>query len=355
MTKALLRQIFLIALVIGSGVLVFYILAPFLAPIALGIIFAVLLHPLYLKICDAIGGQETLGSLLTVLFCGLVLLIPVGYLGFQLIQEAQGIYMNIAGGGLQTVQLQFLQRVEPWLTAYIPDALPWLLQSMQDISSYTQQGIVWLMQHMGVAFSGISSFFLQTFIFLMTLYYLLRDGGRLKRVIIENSPLSREDDEMVFAELGRSVNSVVKGKLLIAIIQGIFAGIGLAVFGVPNSIFWGLVATLFSLIPPFGTAFVLAPAVLYLFAIGTIPAAIGLAIWSGIAGLIDNVLGPKLMTSGTQFHPLLMLVSVLGGLAFFGPVGLFLGPIAVSFFLTLLSLYRHFLEGAPMPVSESTP
>ena len=212
--------------------------------------------------------------------------------------------------------------------------------------AYAREAASWLLQHTGVAFAGIATFFLQTFIFLMTLYYLLRDGDRLKQFLIEVSPLRDTDDTIIFDKLGAAVNSVVKGKLFIGLIQGVLTGIGFAFFGVPSPVLWGFIAAVFSLVPPLGTALVTVPAIFYLFFIGDMFSVIGLTIW-GIfgVGLVDNILGPKMIGRGMQLHPLLVLLAVLGGLAFFGPIGLFLGPLTVSLLVALLSLYRHFSKG----------
>lgn len=343
MSKALQEQYFLILLILGAGVLVFYIFAPFMAPLALGIIFAVLLHPFYVLLSSWIGGRESLAAFLTVLISVLVFLIPMILLGAQLVKEAQDLYVNIAFDQARPFHEEWLARADPWIQQYLPGASDQIARFTENISVYAEQGAAWILQNLGTAFSGISTFFLQTFIFLMTLYYLLRDGGRLKQVIIDISPLADENDEIIFQKLGAAVNSVVKGKLVIALLQGFLSGVGFAIFGVPNPVMLGFIAALVSLVPPLGTALILIPAVIYLVVVGAIGPAIGLAMWSVVAvGLIDNILGPRLMGSGMDLHPLLVLLSVLGGLAFFGPVGLFLGPIAASFLITLLSLYRHF-------------
>ena len=350
MSKSLQAHYFLIALILAAGVLVFYILAPFMAPLALGIIFAILLQPFYLFLVQQLGRRESIAALLTVVISVLILLIPMIILGAQLVQEAQDLYISIAFDQDRPFHEEWLQRAEPWIQQYVPSASNSIAHFAENVSVYAEQAVGWILQNLGTAFSGISNFFLQTFIFLMTLYYLLRDGGRLKQAIIAVSPLADEDDEIIFHKLGAAVNSVVKGKLVIALIQGFLSGVGFAVFGVPNPVMLGFIAALVSLVPPLGTALILIPATMYLVVIGAIGPAIGLALWSVVAvGLIDNILGPRLMGSGMDLHPLLVLLSVLGGLAFFGPIGLFLGPITVSFLITLLSLYRHFAAEPQSP------
>ena len=177
----------------------------------------------------------------------------------------------------------------------------------------------------GQIFSSISSLLLSLFIFFIALYYLLRDGKRVRQMLIELSPLNDREDEGVFDRLELAVNSVIKGNLVIALVQGVLTTIGFMLFGVPNAILWGTVAAVAALIPGIGTGLVFIPAVAFLFFTGANVPAFGLFIWGALGvGLIDNFLGPKLVGSGMKLHPLLVLLSVLGGLMYFGPAGIFL-------------------------------
>ena len=109
----------------------------------------------------------------------------------------------------------------------------------------------------------------------------------------------------------------------------------------PNPVLWGLVAALAALIPGIGTALILIPAIGYLFFTGSTGAAIGLLIWGVVAvGLIDNFLGPMLVNRGVKIHPFLILLSIFGGLSFFGPVGFVLGPLIIALVFALLEIYR---------------
>ncbi len=113
-----------------------------------------------------------------------------------------------------------------------------------------------------------------------------------------------------------------------------------SIFGIPNGFLWGTVAAIAALIPGIGTALVFIPAIAFLFFIGNIPQALGLLAWGALAvGLIDNILGPKLVGRGMQLHSLLVLLSVLGEIIFFGPSGIFLGPLSLSLLFVLLSIY----------------
>ena len=125
-----------------------------------------------------------------------------------------------------------------------------------------------------------------------------------------------------------------------ALIQGILTAVGFALFGVPNPTLWGSVAAIAALVPSVGTALVLFPAILFLYWSGAALSALGLLLWGATAvGLIDNFLGPKLAGRGMRLHPFLILLSILGGIALFGPIGFLLGPLVLSMLFVLLEIY----------------
>jgi len=154
------------------------------------------------------------------------------------------------------------------------------------------------------------------------------------------SPLQDVHDEEIFNKLTLATNSVIKGNLIIVLIQGAMAALGFFLFGVPSPVLWGAVAAVAAVIPGFGTALVVAPAIIYLLFNGETSSAIGLFIWGLTAvGLVDNILGPKLVERGMKIHPFLILLSILGGLALFGPLGFLFGPLVLSLFFALSEIY----------------
>jgi predicted PurR-regulated permease PerM len=174
---------------------------------------------------------------------------------------------------------------------------------------------------------------------------MLRDGTSLRRQLIRFSPLVDTYDQKIFDKLELAIHSVVKGSLVVGIIQGVLTGIGFAIFDIPNPALWGSIAAIAALIPGIGTALVIVPGIIYSFFSGTMGATIGLAIWGVVAvGLIDNFLGPRLIERGVKVHQFLILLSVLGGITFFGPIGFIIGPLIVSLLYALLEIYKDSLE-----------
>lgn len=342
MNRGSLQNYFLLAAIAGAFFLAFLMLKPFLGPLCLGAIFAVTLQPMYQRMLRYTRGRESLSALATVLVSIIIVLIPMMVIGFQILKEAQQLYGVVASGQSAAAFDAWLAGVGPSLDRYFPGAEERIAEFAASMDTYLRTALTWLIQNLGVAFSGVASFLLSLFIFFVTLYYLLRDGARLTRALVELSPLSDTEDQEVLRRLELAVNSVVKGKLFIALMQGALTGIGFFLFGIPNPVLWGLIAAVASLIPPMGTALILIPGIAYLFLTGATIPAIGLSIWGGVAvGLVDNLLGPKLMSSGMQLHPLLVVLSVLGGIPIFGPIGVFLGPLVISLLIALLSLYSQ--------------
>lgn len=337
-----LQSYFLVALIAASSIVAFSIFRPFLIALALAVIFATVLHPLYQGILHRISGSPGLAAFITMMIAVVCILGPLTLITTKIAGDAEHLYGALSDGGGRTYLDTVFQYVNDRAAQYTPS----LALSASDLSvsvdQYIKSGLQWLIQNLGGAFGGAARFIVSLFIFLVALYYLLRDGVKLKQALIQMSPLADADDEVVFARLGLAIHSVIRGSLIIALIQGVLTGIGFALFGVPNSVLWGVVAAVAALIPGIGTSLVLIPGIAYLFIIGATTPAIGLFVWSIIAvGLIDNFLGPRLVGRGMQLHPLVVFLSVFGGLALFGPVGVFLGPMCISLLFAFLSIYQH--------------
>lgn len=324
---------FLLALLGGSFALAFVIFRPYLGALVVAATFAIIFHPMYRRLLHRVGDHENVAAGLTTLCVFLVVILPLLFFGFQLFGEAHDVYLRVTDPSDDFTNMLF-SATEDRLRAVVPTAA-------LDVNQYTRQLLEWVVQHTGQLFASAAKIGINIFLSLFALFYLLRDGERITRRIISLSPLADAHDRRIVDRLHAAVNSVIKGSLLIALIQGTLTGVGFAIFGVPNAILWGSVAILAALIPAVGTAIVVAPAVIYLGLTSQWGPTIGLLVWGiFIVGLIDNLLRPRLLSRGINIHPLLILLSVIGGLSFFGPLGFILGPLVVSLLFALLDIYE---------------
>lgn len=322
---------FFLILLLAILVLSFFIFQPYLGPIILAATFAVVFYPVYQHILRFVRYQN-LAALLTVIAIVLLIGIPITFFSVQVLQEAFDVY-----GKVQDPSTNFSSMLhslfEDRLQRFVPEL-------SLDTDRYLERALNWLLQHTRQFLTSVATFFLYTFIALLSLFYFLRDGKGIEKKLKVLSPLPDRYDTTVMQRLHDAIISVMRGALLIAVIQGILTGTGLALFGVPNAILWGSITVVAALIPYLGTATVLLPAIAYLFLIDRTGASLGLLIWGVvIVGLIDNFLGPRLVNRGIKLHPLVILLAVIGGLVFFGPLGYILGPLTISLLFALLDIY----------------
>lgn len=335
------KTYFLLILIAGTLILAFFVFRPFLNALLLAMVFAVVFQPLHQKILGCTRERQAAAAFLTVIITVALILIPLAFLGIQIFQEAQQLYSSLTEGGGKDNILNIFKGLIGNFQQYFSTTKEFSI----DIDQYLKQGLGWLLQNLGGVFSNFAKVIVSFFIFLFALYYLFKDGQKLKRAVIALSPLADVDDEAIFKKLELAVNSVIRGNIVIALIQGILTAIGFIIFGIPNAMLWGTMAAIAALIPSVGTALVLTPAIIFLFLSGKTLPAFGLLAWgAGAVGLIDNFLGPKLIGRGMRLHPMIVLLSVFGGIGFFGPIGFLLGPLTLSLFFVLLDIYSSFIK-----------
>lgn len=336
MTRGAVETYFFLVIFIAILALAFFLFLPFLGSLAMAAVFAVIFYPFYLWI-KRVGGirHDSLAALVVLVVVILGVLVPVGFLGYMLFEEARNLFFQISSG--EADFLGMFQTLETYIGRFIPGF-------DLNIREYAQQALGTITQSLGPIFAGTAQALFGLLLAFITFYYFLKDGEKFKKTLISYSPLEDQYDEEILSRLQRTIDSVIKGSLLIALLQGVMTGLGFYIFGIPNPVLWGAIAGIGALIPSVGTALVIAPAVAYLFIIGSMGAGVGLLIWGVVAvGLIDNFLGPVFIGRGVQIHPLFILLSVLGGIGLFGPIGFILGPLILSLLVVLGHIYTSLI------------
>lgn len=336
MLASKLQPYFLAAFIAGTALLAFFIMLPFLSVLALAAASAVAVYPLHRRVLALTGQNAGIAALLTVFVVAVFIVVPLVLIGVQVFREASQVYFSFTGTG-ESALFRAAQDAAARLREYVPS-----VPAPVDFGEYAKQALGWLVQNGSGVFSNVLGAVTDFFIFLIALYYFLKDGKKFRDTIVSWSPLDRADDDAVLGKLESAVSSVFKGSLVMALVQGVLIAIGFFAFGVPNALFWGGVAAVASFIPVIGTALVAILAAAFLFLTGHALPAVGLLAW-GVAGIgfVDNLLRPHLIGRGTELHPLLVFLAVLGGLAYFGPSGLVLGPLALSLLFALFDISSH--------------
>jgi len=203
-----------------------------------------------------------------------------------------------------------------------------------------------------LTFSGIQFLFL-LFLYLYSVFFFIRDGKPLLVYILHRIPLPENDKKRLLDRFLSVTRATVKGTLFIGVIQGVLAGVAMALAGIESALFWSIVMMILSVIPVLGTILVWLPASVFLILTGSVVPGTILLLWCGIVvGNIDNLLRPKLVGQDTGLHELLILFSTLGGLTFFGVAGFLIGPIVAALWVTLWDIFGEQFE---VLLSESIP
>lgn len=323
---------FLIILLVMAG-LVFTVVQPFLNILVLGFILAVLFYPISEWFAQKLNSHG-LGALVTILIMLLIILVPVGLLSQVIFSEVTSLYDGFRHGQFVLDRSQLVSGLPEQVQHFVTTA-------SEDLNNLLSRLTVNAFQTFSSIISNLASFFLSFFLTMLAAYYFMKDGRHFKEVLIDLSPIDNRQERILFVKIANAVNGVVKGQFLVAIIQGLVATMGYVIFAVPNAFLWGFFTMLAALVPTVGTSLALVPAVVYLLITGQTGQAIGLLIWGAVAvGLIDNLIGPKVLGRSTRVHPLLMLIAVLGGVSVFGFLGFLLGPILMAIFVAMVDMYR---------------
>lgn len=327
------QLVFSVIIFVIVGFLAFMVFLPFFNVMALSIILAILLGPVFRWIRKYVK-QDGLAATLSVLFLVAAIIVPLVLVTNVIVDQAQALYNSVSSSETLTSD-----SVTGWVEGKAQKLFP---EFTIDTKSYLTGFSSWVVSKLGGIFTGTVDFVFKLALAFVALFYFLRDGDKLKAHIVSLTPWSKKKDDMFVGSVKTAVRSVVAGSLAIAIIQGVLSGIGFAIFGVPNAVLWGTVAAICALVPGVGTALVWIPAVLFLVATGAPAWAIaGQIIWAVVlVGLIDNFLGPIILEKGINIHPLLILFSVLGGIQFFGPEGFLLGPLVLSVLFVLVRIFK---------------
>lgn len=340
MQRTTIQTAFFFLLLLGALGVAFGLFLPYLTTLAVAVTLAVVFQPLHTRFVTLMRGRRIAASFLSLLCIGVLLLIPLTFVGTQVFLEAQDLYRHIVDNreSLTNTITEFLEQT---IARFAP-------QLAIDIDSYIGQALGVFVAKLGPFFAGTAQTVLHFFLGMIALYYFLKDGPSFMRSLVSLSPLPDTEDKEVLGRLEKAINSIIRGTLIIALIQGLMTGIGLTIFGVPSATLWGTMAAIGAIVPGIGTSIVILPAIIYLFVSGHTTAALGLMAWGIVAvGLIDNFLGPILVGKGIKIHPIFVLFGVIGGLGFFGPVGFLLGPLVLSLLYALLDIYRIMMRQKP--------
>jgi predicted PurR-regulated permease PerM len=351
-----LSNYFFLAFLIGVLYIFYLILRPFLTDIFVAIMITMIFYPLYKIILKRFRDQRVLAGLATTLIILIVFLMPIillsGLIAGQSLELYKKISDGIASGSIKkALDLKFIyysNLLERWHISLNYLQLETRLGNfLKNLSEFIYIGMT------SVA-KGALGALVNMIIVLFITFFLLIDGDKFLRELKALNPLEAVYLDRIVAHAERTIKATLKGSVIIAVVQGMLGGIGFWIFGLPSPAFWGACMVFSSVIPLVGTSIIWVPGVLFLALTDSLGPALGLAAWGTfvIAGA-DNVLRPLLLKGEAHIHPLLTFLSILGGITYFGFLGFILGPVVLSFLMTLFEIYKRDFVGEPQSGSDT--
>jgi predicted PurR-regulated permease PerM len=345
-----------VSAVAGAALLLYLlaqILRPFLGPILWATLLAFLLFPVNRWLQDRLRNRRGLASLLLTLAVTLGIVIPTALLMLAFVKQASELLSRVSGLATEyqiekpedLFNIPALGRIVQWIDKKTPlsaaEIQHWLVSAPRSALEIVIAGG---RQVLLGAVGAVVGLLLMLFI----LYFFFRDGEGMFRRVITVIPLTEPRKSAVVTHLAAVMRAVVFGALATALIQGALVGIAFGIVRLPSPIVFGFLTALAALLPVAGTALVWVPAAIVLYAEGHPARALFMFLWGAIlVGSIDNVLRPRLISGRAEISTLPIFFGVVGGVAAFGPIGLFLGPLVIALALALLG----FVEEGEVPAA----
>jgi predicted PurR-regulated permease PerM len=312
----------ILILLLGVGLLL--ALAPYASGLIGGLVLFVVFAPLHDWLTRRMQPRVS-AFLIVFLSIGGVVLPAVGLAGL-LVEQAQGIAAGVIQGPL-VARLSALEiggiQVGPRLAGL-----------GEQIVAFLGSAAIGLLGHATLLGLNLT-------IAIFILYYLLVRPEQTWVAVRPYIPFSVGSADLLRDRFRDVTVSTVIGTGLVAAIQGGFVGLGFWLTGLPNALFWGVVTVIFAILPVVGSGLVWIPGALTLFLAGNTGAAIALAVLGVVVvGNVDVVVRPAVFRRFAKVHPLVTLIGAIGGVSYFGLLGILIGPLALSYFFELIRIYQ---------------
>ena len=346
-TAPWLRRLITVALLALFLLLGFRVLDPFFVPLLWAAILAYVTWPGYVWIHMRLRTHPVVASLLMTMVVTIAVIAPLAWLAvvlrFEIVRAWHETQALLAGG----VQLPDSVLRLPWIGDQLRDLAARASQDPHVLGAEVRKVTDHSFDQIAHVVGGITRNVVKLLLTVVTLFFAYRDGPRFAGQVahvLEQVLGPRVHDYML--AIGQTVKAVVYGLVLAAVVQGVLVGIGYWAAGVGAPVFLAALTTVCGLIP-FAAPTVWGCVVIWLFMKGSTVAAVGLLIWGGgVMGWTDHIVRPFLISQQAQIPFIVVMFGVLGGLAAFGLVGLFVGPVILA---VLLAIWREWLHESSKP------
>jgi predicted PurR-regulated permease PerM len=332
--------VILTVLVVALGFLFVQVMSGFLLPLFLAVLLTILFHPVHLAIARRLHGHERIAAGVTTLLILLIVLAPIVFVSIRATNDAASFLSSEGGPRINKKEFGRLIKDVNDRFDLDPPIDPALV-----IATIEAKAKEWLSPIALKTPAFIGNFLINAFVTVFALYYFLADGEDLVAASSRLVPLESKYQSQLLARFVEMTRAVTTATLVTALVQGILASIGYYFAGFEGVILLMILTIFAAFVPIVGSAIVWVPCSLWLLVEDHMVVGIVLAAWClSVALIVDNLLKPMILHGQANLHPLLALLSVLGGVAAMGPIGIFVGPMAVAFLQTGLTMLNLELD-----------
>jgi predicted PurR-regulated permease PerM len=326
------------------------IVQPFVNVLLWASVLTMVFYPLHRRIRLGVRQPETAAALSTLLVIVLIL-VPITFVTIAIVRELRDVAETLQAGVQQVggPSIPGLGMILGRLDGYVdidPVAAQKFLAERMQVWGAALAGSTLIV--VGGALGAV----VQTALVVFTMFYMFRDGDRIRVAVYDTMPLERVQVHDIIARTKEVISATIYGVLVIAAIQGTLGTFIFWILGLPSPLLWGVVMFVLCMIPMAGAFLVWVPAAIYLAFTGAYVKAGILVVWGVLViGGIDNLLSPRLVGKRARLHELLIFFGVLGGLQVFGILGVVLGPVVVAVTLAMIEMIRQMFR----PPAETLP
>ena len=325
-------------------VLAWVVFRYFVLTFAVAASVALLMGPVQEALARRLRGRRGLAAAILVLLTTVIILIPVLSYGTLITRQAIGFFEwlrpQLEPENIERFWRDTLQTRYPLVASWVKNASG---GSAMPATSTVLPRIAGEANHyLQIALAGLATAVVDATLFLMMLFFLLRDSDELRDAFRGVSPLTRGQETEAMHHLTRTVKGVLQSMIVVPLMQGVVAFFGFWALGVPAPLLWSAMVVFAALIPLVGSPLAWVPAALYLFLAVSPTRGVLMALYGTFAiSMVDNLLKPIILKGAAQIHTMLGFLSILGGLYAFGPKGLIVGPVVLSLVLSAYRIYRY--------------
>lgn len=336
-----------------TALLFYRTMRPIFLWVGVGAFCAVLTWTPYTWLCVKLKGRRRLAAVLCTIAVFFLVVTPLVLTAYAVVDQGLILANKIAE------EPELTEQKADGLPGFIPGFARGLIQRARELMPIGHEQIraaassaaEKAMGAVGGFVTGLTSAGIGIFLWILSLYYFYVDGEKWLIELRDLLPLPERHSTAFFREFRDVAYAVFYGNIVTAIAQGVLGGIAFLAVGLQGAVLYGALIALAGVLPLIGAILVWGPAAAYLFSQGRIGAGFFMLGWGIlVVGTVDNVLRPILTKGGLRMHPLLVFLSIFGGLAAFGFAGVLLGPLFAALFLAAVRIYAaEFPPRRPAP------